>query len=169
MQIKDESKEKLLSALKVIIKGQSIGKQIELAYELSNRGYKNISQTRISRMLKKLGATRVRDTHNNFIYVLPDESVLPKNKQTINTMVLSVDNNGMLVVVKTILGGAIVISRVVKTILGGAIVISRVLEMKGKSFGILGCIADDHTVLVVPTNHQQIEELTQAIHNYLEA
>jgi len=155
MQIKDESKEKLLSALKVIIKGQSIGKQIELAYELSNRGYKNISQTRISRMLKKLGATRVRDTHNNFIYVLPDESVLPKNKQTINTMVLSVDNNGMLVVVKTILGGAIVISRV--------------LEMKGKSFGILGCIADDHTVLVVPTNHQQIEELTQAIHNYLEA
>jgi arginine repressor len=81
--------------------------------------------------------------------------VLPKNKQTINTMVLSVDNNGMLVVVKTILGGAIVISRV--------------LEMKGKSFGILGCIADDHTVLVVPTNHQQIEELTQAIHNYLEA
>ncbi|WP_441002958.1 transcriptional regulator ArgR [Pseudocolwellia agarivorans] len=154
MQSKYESKEKLLSALKVIIKGQSISTQIELAYELSSRGYKNISQTRISRILKKLGATRVRDTHNNFIYVLPDESVLPKNKQTINTMVLSVDNNGMLVVVKTILGGAIVISRV--------------LEMKGKSFGILGCIADDHTVLVVPTNHQQIEELTQAIHNYLE-
>lgn len=154
MQIKDESKEKLLSALKVIIKGQSIGKQIELAYELSNRGYKNISQTRISRMLKKLGATRVRDTHNNFIYVLPDESVLPKNKQTINTMVLSVDNNGMLVVVKTILGGAIVISRV--------------LEMKGKSFGILGCIADDHTVLVIPVHYDQIGELTQAINNYLE-
>ena len=114
MQIKYESKEKLLSALKVIIKGQSISTQIELAYELSSRGYKNISQTRISRMLKKLGATRVRDTHNNFIYVLPDESVLPKNKQTINTMVLSVDNNGMLVVVKTILGGAIVISRVLE-------------------------------------------------------
>jgi transcriptional regulator of arginine metabolism len=154
MQIKYEDKEKLLSTLKTIIKGQSISTQIELAYALSSRGYKNVPQTRISRMLKKLGATRVRDTHNNLIYVLPDENVLPKNKQTINTMVLSVDNNGMLIVLKTILGGAIVISRV--------------LEKMGESFGIMGCIADDHTVLVIPTHHDQIEELTQAINTYLE-
>jgi transcriptional regulator of arginine metabolism len=154
MQIKYECKKKLLSTLKTIIKGQSINTQTELAYELSSRGYNNIPQTRISRMLKKLGATRVRDRHNNLIYVLPDENMLPKNNQTINTMVLSVDNNGMLIVLKTILGGAIVISRV--------------LETMGKPFGILGCIADDHTVLVIPTHHDQIEDLTQAINDYLE-
>jgi transcriptional regulator of arginine metabolism len=154
MQIKHECKEKLLSTLRAIIKGQNVSTQIELAYALSSRGYENFSQTRISRMLKKLGATRVRDTHNNLIYVLPDENVLPKNKQTINSMVLSVNNNGMLIVLKTILGGAIVISRV--------------LETMGKSFGILGCIADDHTVLVIPTHHDQIEDLTQAINDYLE-
>lgn len=154
MQTKNDCKENLLSTLRTIIKGQCISTQVELSYILSSRGYKNISQTRISRMLKKLGATRVRDTHNNFIYVLPDENVLPKNKQTINTMVLSINNNGMLIVLKTILGGAIVISRV--------------LETMAKSFGILGCIADDHTVLVIPTVHEEIEELTQAISHYLE-
>lgn len=152
MQIK--YKEKLLSTLRNIIKEQSIGTQVELAYALSILGYSNVSQARISRMLQKLGATRVRDTHNKFIYILPNESVLPKNKQAINTMVLSVENNGMLIVLKTILGGAIVISRV--------------LETMGKSFGILGCISDDNSVVVIPTAHDKVEELTQTIKNYLE-
>jgi transcriptional regulator of arginine metabolism len=154
MQIKYECKEKLLSTLRTIIKGQNISTQIELASVLSSRGYKSVTQTKISRMLKKLGATKVRDTQTNLIYVLPDENLLPINKQTINTLVLSVDNNGILIVLKTILGGAIVISRV--------------LETMGKSFGILGCIADEHTVLVIPTHHDQIDELTQAINDYLD-
>jgi transcriptional regulator of arginine metabolism len=154
MQIKYECKEKLLSTLRTIIKGQNISTQIELASELSSRGYKSVTQTKISRMLKNLGASRVRDSNNEMIYVLPDENVLPKNKQTINTMVLSVDNNGMLIVIKTTLGGAFVISRILKTM--------------RKSLGVLGCIADDNTVLVIPTHHDQIDELTQAINNYLD-
>jgi arginine repressor len=35
---------------------------------------------------------------------------------------------------------------VLKIILGGAIVVYRALETMVKSFGILGCIADNHTV-----------------------
>ena len=154
MQNKFECKKNLLSTLKTIIKGQSISTQFELACALSNQGYKSVSQTKISRMLNTLGATRIRDTKNNLVYVLPDESVLPKNKQTVNSMILSVNNNGMFIVLKTILGGAVVISRV--------------LETMGKSLGILGCIADDHTILVIPTHYDQIEELTQAINDYLE-
>jgi len=154
MKIENLCKKKLLSTLREIIKGQSISTQTELSYALSTRGYKSIHQAKISRMLKKLGASRVRDSNNKMIYVLPDENVLPKNKQTINTMVLSVDNNGMLIVIKTTLGGAFVISRILKTM--------------GKSLGVLGCIADDNTVLVIPIYHERIEEITQSINYYLD-
>jgi transcriptional regulator of arginine metabolism len=154
MKIESLCKKKLLSTLREIIKGQSISTQTELAYALSTRGYKSIHQAKISRMLNKLGASRVRDSNNKMIYVLPDENELPKNKQTINTMVLSVDNNGMLIVIKTTLGGAFVISRILKTI--------------GNSLGILGCIADDNTVLVIPSNHERIEEIIQSINDYLD-
>ncbi len=88
------------------------------------------------------------------VYHLPDDGVTPQTKQAINSMVLDVKHNGMQIILKTIVGGAAIISRI--------------LDTMGESFGILGNIADDNTILVIPTDVMRINEISQSIIEHLE-
>lgn len=144
----------LLQTFKSILQQQYISSQTELSQALSLKGYEKISQAKISRMLKKVGAVRTRNTKNEMVYHLPDETISPQTKQTVHSMVLDIKHNGMHIIIKTILGGANVISRIVDTM--------------GESYGILGCIADDNTILVIPSNTQNIEETTYSLIKHLE-
>jgi len=144
----------LLQTFKLILQQQYIGSQTELSQALSLKGYEKISQAKISRMLKRVGAVRTRNTKNEMVYHLPDETISPQTKQTVNSMVLDVKHNGMQIILKTILGGASVISRIIDTM--------------GEAHGILGCIADDNTILVIPANINKIEEITHSLIEHLE-
>lgn len=144
----------LLTTFTSLLQENYFGSQIELAGALSNKGYDNISQAKISRMLSKVGAVKTRNAKNEMVYHLPHESRTPKTKQAINSMVLGVKHNDMHIVLKTILGGASLISRI--------------LDTMGESHGILGSVADDNTILVIPTDITRIEEIAQAISNHLE-
>jgi transcriptional regulator of arginine metabolism len=144
----------LLMTFKTLLSEQYFASQLELANALSLKGFGKISQAKISRMLSKVGAVRTRNAKNEMVYHLPDQAMTPKTKQTINSMVLGIKHNGAHIILKTILGGAALIARI--------------LETMGESAGILGCIADDNTILVIPTDIQHIEEITQTIIEHLE-
>jgi transcriptional regulator of arginine metabolism len=139
----------LITAFKVMLKEKEYRSQDELVFELSLRGFDNISQSKVSRMLAKVGAIKARNTQNKIVYKLPNELVMPRINCAIFTLALSVQNNGTQIILKT---GA-----------GGAPLVARVLDSLESSFGILGTIAGDDTVLIIPSYINKINDVTHNI------
>jgi transcriptional regulator of arginine metabolism len=154
MNILEKRNKDLMQTFKSILKENKYRSQYQLAYELSIRGFENISQSKVSRMLSKVGAVRSRNAQSKVIYQLPDELIVPKINGSIDTIALSVENNGAQIVLKT---GS-----------GGASIIARVLDSLEDSFGVLGTIAGDDTVLIIPTDPNHIDKVTKSISDLFE-
>lgn len=105
-------------------------------------------------MLSKFGAVRTRNTKMEMVYCLPNELSVPNTSSPLKNLVLDVDHNSMLIVIKTTPGAAQLIARLLDSI--------------GKSEGILGTIAGDDTIFVTPTNDKPIAELLQNIQRLFE-
>jgi transcriptional regulator of arginine metabolism len=143
----------LVQAFKRLLKEQCYGSQGQLAEALASQGFEDMSQAKISRLLSKLGAVKTRNTNNEMIYILPDELAVPKSKQSIESVVLSVKHNQMQIILKTGIGAAPLISRM--------------LDSMGESAGILGTLAGDDTIFIAPVDVDNIEEITISIRNLL--
>lgn len=105
-------------------------------------------------MLSKFGAVRTRNTKMEMVYCLPNELSVPNTSSPLKNLVLDVDHNSMLIVIKTTPGAAQLIARLLDSI--------------GKSEGILGTIAGDDTIFVTPTSDKPIDELLQNIQRLFE-
>ncbi len=139
----------LIDTFKSMLKEKEYRSQYELVYDLSLKGFENISQSKVSRMLTKVGAIRTRNAKNKVIYQLTDQLVIPRINYAIDTIALTVNNNDSQIVLKTVAGGASIIARV--------------LDSLEDSFGILGTISGDDTVFVVPSDTKRINEITKGI------
>ncbi|RHW76124.1 ArgR family transcriptional regulator [Colwellia sp. RSH04] len=140
---------RLMNTFKVMLKEQKYRSQEELVYELVSRGFSNISQSKVSRMLTKVGAIRTRNAQNRIIYQLPDQLVIPKVDYAIYSIALTIKHNGYQIVLKT---GS-----------GGAPLIARVLDSLEESFGILGTISGDDSVLIIPSDVSKVDDITKRI------
>ena len=105
-------------------------------------------------MLAKLGAIKSRNAYNEICYTLPDSLIIPKTKHAIDTIALDLKHNGYQIILKT---GT-----------GGAPLMARVLDSLEVSIGIMGTIAGDDTVLIIPEDIEKIDEVAQAIIEMLE-
>jgi transcriptional regulator of arginine metabolism len=144
----------LVLAFKSLLKDQCYGSQSQLADALDKQGFKNMSQAKISRLLSKLGAVKMRNANTEVVYILPDELAVPKSKQSIQSVVVSVKHNNMQIILKTGIGGAPLISRM--------------LDSLGEPAGILGTLAGDDTIFIAPVDIHRIDEITQQIKNLLD-
>lgn len=144
----------LILAFKSLLKDQCYGSQSQLAEALDKQGYTNMSQAKISRLLSKLGAVKMRNTNEQVVYILPDELAVPKSKQSIQSVVVSVKHNNMQIILKTGIGGAPLISRM--------------LDSLGEPAGILGTLAGDDTIFIAPIDVNRIEEITLEIRKLLD-
>lgn len=144
----------LIQTFKGLLKDQCYGSQSQLADALSENGFENMSQAKISRLLSKLGAVKMRNASSQVVYILPDELAVPRTKQAIQSVVISVKNNGMQIIVKTGIGGAPLISRM--------------LDSMGESAGILGTLAGDDTIFIAPASADQIDKITNDIKQILD-
>ncbi len=144
----------LIQTFKGLLKDQCYGSQSQLAEALSEHGFDNMSQAKISRLLSKLGAVKMRNTSSQVVYILPDELAVPRTKQAIQSVVVSVKHNGVQIIVKTGIGGAPLISRM--------------LDSMGESAGILGTVAGDDTIFIAPENVDNIDKITNDIKHILD-
>jgi transcriptional regulator of arginine metabolism len=149
-----QNESNLIQAFKKLLKEQCYGSQGQLADALAKQGFVNMSQAKISRLLSKLGAVKTRNANNEMIYILPDELAVPKSKQSIESVVLSVKHNNMQIILKTGIGGAPLISRM--------------LDSMGEAAGILGTLAGDDTIFIAPVDVQNIEQISQSIRELLD-
>ncbi|ABR00728.1 TPA: transcriptional regulator ArgR [Haemophilus influenzae] len=144
----------LTRAFKELLNQERFGSQSEIVDALKKQGFTGINQSKISRMLSKFGAVRTRNTKMEMVYCLPNELSVPNTSSPLKNLVLDVDHNAMLIVIKTTPGAAQLIARLLDSI--------------GKSEGILGTIAGDDTIFVTPTNDKPIDELLQNIQRLFE-
>jgi len=144
----------LILAFKSLLKDQCYGSQSQLAEALGKQGFTNMSQAKISRLLSKLGAVKMRNVNEQVVYILPDELAVPKSKQSIQSVVVSVKHNNMQIILKTGIGGAPLISRM--------------LDSLGEPAGILGTLAGDDTIFIAPIDVNRIEEITLEIRKLLD-
>ncbi len=144
----------LIQTFKGLLKDQCYGSQSQLADALAEHGFDNMSQAKISRLLSKLGAVKMRNASSQVVYILPDELAVPKTKQAIQSVVVSVKHNGMQIIVKTGIGGAPLISRM--------------LDSMGESAGILGTLAGDDTIFIAPASVDSIDQITEDIKKILD-
>ncbi|PHM74913.1 transcriptional regulator ArgR [Xenorhabdus kozodoii] len=146
--------EDLIKAFKALLKEEKFSSQGEIVSALQEQGFENINQSKVSRMLTKFGAVRTRNAKMEMVYCLPAELGVPTATSPLKNLVLDVDYNHSIVVIRTSPGAAQLIARL--------------LDSLGKAEGILGSIAGDDTVFSTPAQNFTTQQLYEAILNLFE-
>lgn len=141
--------DQLVRTFKAILKEERFGSQSEIVIALQAEGYSNINQSKVSRMLSKFGAVRTRNAKQEMVYCLPAELGIPTAGSPLKNLVLDVDHNQAMIVVRTSPGAAQLIARLLDSI--------------GKPEGILGTIAGDDTIFITPSNIQEINKTLMTV------
>lgn len=144
----------LLDTFKTLLQDQRFGSQLQLARALSLRGFENVTQTRVSRLLHKVGAIKIRNHNNDAVYRLPEKQYIPYGQQAIDSVVLDIKHNQVQIIIKTVIGAATLISKMI--------------ESMGEQSGVLACMASDSTILVIPTDVNHIEATMVSIVAHLD-
>ena len=144
-----EKPDNLTKAFKELLAQERFGSQSEIVSALQEQGFTHINQSKVSRMLTKFGAVRTRNTRMEMVYCLPNELSVPNTSSPLKNLVLDVDFNDYLIVIKTSPGAAQLIARL--------------LDSVGKADGILGTIAGDDTIFITPTKSTPIETLMHTV------
>lgn len=139
-----QKQEALVQAFKDLLKQEQFGSQGEIVDALKAQGYDNISQSKISRMLSKFGAVRTRNARQDMVYCLPAELGVPTATSPLRQLVLDIEHNEMMIIIRTSPGAAQLIARL--------------LDSLSKSDGVLGTIAGDDTIFIAPTSVNEIKQ-----------
>ena len=133
-----------LKTLKDLLTKSDVSSQEELVSALHDKNFV-VTQSTISRDLRKLGAMKAIDSKGRTIYRLSDDShSLSLPHAGFRNLIVDIQHNGSLIVVHTSPGSASLVAR-------------QLDNMKRK--GVLGTIAGDDTVFVAPSSPRQIKTL----------
>ena len=139
----------LTKKFKEMLRQEKFSSQVEIVQALQEQGFDNINQSKVSRMLTKFGAVRTRNAKSEMVYCLPTEISVPTTSSPLKNLVIDIDFNSSMVVIRTSPGAAQLIARLLDSI--------------GKSEGILGSIAGDDTIFSTPTKDCTVKKLYQTI------
>lgn len=148
MAISDSRQRQAL--LKKLLTEGRLSTQEELAEELRQHGF-DITQSTISRDLRKIGAVKMVKANGETVYKLsaerPTTGPLTTNSQLKN-LLLNVQHNGSLVVIHTTVGSASLVAAHLDHI---------------QIPGILGTIAGDDTIFIAPASLLDLDRIVFAI------
>ena len=144
-----QQQEALVQAFKDLLKQEQFSSQGEIVDALKTEGFDNISQSKVSRMLSKFGAVRTRNARQEMVYCLPAELGMPTAKSPLKQLVLDIEHNNVMIIVRTSPGAAQLIARL--------------LDSLSKSDGVLGTIAGDDTIFIAPTDVADIKQTIEKL------
>lgn len=146
--------EELIKAFKALLKEERFGSQGEIVDALKAQDFDNISQSKVSRLLTKFGAVRTRNAKQEMVYCLPAELGMPTAKSPLRQLVLDIEHNESMVIIRTSPGAAQLIARL--------------LDSVGKAEGVLGTIAGDDTIFIAPLKVSEIEHTMKNVKQLFE-
>ncbi|MDA7745849.1 transcriptional regulator ArgR [Psychromonas sp.] len=140
----------LMDFFKGLLNKENLSSQSEIVDALIEAGFDHINQSKVSRMLSKSGAVRTRNATGDMVYCLPTELGIPTTSSPLKNLVIDIDRNDSLIVIRTSPGAAQLLARL--------------LDSMGKAEGILGTIAGDDTIFITPSNSKKIEHTLAIVH-----
>ncbi|QIW09400.1 ArgR family transcriptional regulator [Francisella sp. LA112445] len=145
-------KSDIYNDLRQLILSKEFSSQNEICDTLEHLGY-SASQSKVNRMLKKLGAIKIKNEKSTLVYKIPNEPAPPIMTDNISSLVINVSANEAVVVIDTAPGAAQLVART--------------LDYNKNSFGIIGIVAGDDTVFVAPSTIKNIDKLKINIEKFL--
>jgi transcriptional regulator of arginine metabolism len=140
------SKNARQSKIKEIISTSEVSSQEDLCNMLEENGFET-TQATLSRDLHELGIVRI-PSENGFKYVFHLDDTENTVRQLIGMEIINVFNNESTVVVRTMPGRAA----------GVAVYLDRV-----KDSHIIGTVAGDDSIIIVPDSHKNINKVVAKI------
>lgn len=143
-----DPRERQIFLRRLLAEGKS-STQEELADELRKHQF-DITQSTISRDLRKIGAIKTIDPTGKTVYKLSNEPAMPPvlGSSSFKHHLIDIQHNGSMIVIHTTAGSASLIAAHFDRI---------------KIGGILGTIAGDDTIFVAPASSQQIDSVINRI------
>ena len=125
-----------MQALRRLLEEGEASTQDELRETLEKQGFE-VTQSTVSRSLRKLNAIKTTDENGRTVYRLAstDAPLPPPAKAAIGDLILDIQSNGAMIVIHTPPGTAPLVARHLDHVRPG---------------GILGTIAGDDTIFVAP-------------------
>lgn len=142
----------LIEALRALLSKKESSTQESIVEELGKQGFE-VNQSKISRLLRKIGAIKVTNVTGEIIYTLPREPAPPSLSTPLRDMIFDISANEFMIM--------IFVSP------GCASAIARILDYHQPALEILGTLAGDDAVVVIPRSIKDIEALTQQVRNLL--
>ena len=137
-----------LEALRVLLKDEEHRTQEDLRGKLEKMNFA-VTQSTVSRDLRRLGAVKAIDPEGRTIYRLPEENDVPVViGGTIGTMVHEIQANQSVIVIHTSPGSASLVARHLDRM---------------RPAGILGTIAGDDTIFVATSGKKSVASTILAI------
>ncbi len=140
-------------AIRKLIHSEKIKTQQQLSEALKNNGH-TVNQSKVSRLLNKLNIVKVKDDEQQLIYGLPKEPHPPAIHISLSNLIIEVLANESQVVIHTSPGSASLIGRII--------------DYNRDSLNIIGVVAGDDTLFVVPTSTKGIDTCLNNIQKLLE-
>lgn len=142
----------IIEALRVILLSNTVGRQDEIKQALKKQGFE-VNQSKISRLLRKIGAIKTINDQKQTVYSLPREPAPPASKTILSELIINITTNETLIVIHTNPGSASLIGRL--------------LDHHRQDLNILGTVAGDDTVFIAPASVKRIAKTLHTIQAFL--
>jgi transcriptional regulator of arginine metabolism len=139
-----------LEVLRELLREGTLSTQEELREKLEKSRFA-VTQSTVSRDLRKIGAIKAIDAEGRTVYQLPEEFeaiVAPVAPGKLGELIREIQNNGMMIVIHTTPGSASLIASHLDHYRPG---------------GILGTLAGDDTIFVAPASARAMRSTLKAI------
>ena len=133
----------LLEAISEILQKGAASTQQDICQSLEKKGF-SINQSKVSRVLHKLGAIKVKNAQGQISYRLPKDLAPPLTQTPLTQLIIRIDANENLIVIQTSPGSASLIARM--------------LDFQNSESEILATLAGDDTIFVAPKSIHRIQQ-----------
>ncbi|HSX38152.1 MAG TPA: arginine repressor [Chlamydiales bacterium] len=130
-----KEKSSLLDALRQLLMAKKASSQEAISSTLAKYGYE-VNQTKVSRLLREIGAVKMKNAQGQVVYSLAKEPAPLSMDSQIRNLILEISSNEVLVVILTSPGAASMVARVI--------------DYNQIETDVLGTIAGDDTIFVAP-------------------
>lgn len=148
-ELRNEAQERQ-TVLRQLIREGEASTQEDLCEALKKKKF-DVTQSTVSRDLRRIGAIRTTNAAGEIVYKMPEDhqSLPPRVMVSLDGFLTDIEHNESMIVIHTTAGSASLIARH--------------LDGQKNDLGILGTLAGDDTIFIVPISVKKIPTVIQNI------